>query len=335
LALHGSLAARAQESNELVVYVSSIPPCAIVDGTKLKGFEVDLWEYCAKSLGRRFTYKVVGSADEKIQGLADNEADVAIAGISVTREREDKVDFSIPTLNSGLRIMVLKDTGLLPKMSDKSRGIVRTLIVFLLICAHVLWWAERGGGAVKRTYFPGIFEAFWCVFATMTTVGYGDIAPKRWLGRVMGVLIMFSGITLFGIFAATLTADLVTEKRLSAISSVDDLKTLAVGVKRNTTSSRYLKRQGVQCREADTFELACQSLADGHVDAVVYDEPAILYWIKRNPNFIAVGPLFNSQYYAFGFPDDSTLLEDVNKALLESKEDGFFDETVVKWFGEK
>ncbi len=71
-------------------------------------------------LGLPFRYEIVGSADEKIQALVAKKADVAIAGISVTHEREDIVDFSIPTLNSGLRIMVLKDASLLPKMSDNS-----------------------------------------------------------------------------------------------------------------------------------------------------------------------------------------------------------------------
>ncbi len=186
--------------------------------------------------------------------------------------------------------------------------------MFLLVGAHVLWWAERGGGAISKAYFPGIFEAFWCVFATMTTVGYGDIAPKRWLGRIMAVCIMFSGITLFGIFAAALTADLVTEKRLSAISSVEDLRGMDIGVKRNTTSSRFLKKQGLLCKEAESFEKACQLLAEGTVARGIRRTRDPLSGQKESRVHRGGRP-FHSEYYAFGFPEDSSLIESVDRAI--------------------
>lgn len=49
-------------------------------------------------------------------------------------------------------------------------------------------------------------DAFWYVIVTMTTVGYGDIAPQTEIGRVIGIIIIFSGIG----FMSLLTASLVT-----------------------------------------------------------------------------------------------------------------------------
>ncbi len=45
-------------------------------------------------------------------------------------------------------------------------------------------------------------EALWWAFVTVTTVGYGDFYPVTTLGRVVAVMLMVSGVGLFGSFAA-------------------------------------------------------------------------------------------------------------------------------------
>merc|ERR1719387_192879 len=44
--------------------------------------------------------------------------------------------------------------------------------------------------------FPSIVEAFWWAIVTMTTVGFGEIAPKTPQGKILGVVTMLSGILL-------------------------------------------------------------------------------------------------------------------------------------------
>ena len=46
----------------------------------------------------------------------------------------------------------------------------------------------------------------------MTTVGYGDISPTTLGGRLIGMLIMFCGIGVLGIFSATVASVLVERK---------------------------------------------------------------------------------------------------------------------------
>jgi voltage-gated potassium channel len=49
-------------------------------------------------------------------------------------------------------------------------------------------------------------DAFWYVIVTITTVGYGDISPQTEMGRIIGIIIMFTGIG----FMSLLTASIAT-----------------------------------------------------------------------------------------------------------------------------
>lgn len=56
---------------------------------------------------------------------------------------------------------------------------------------------------------PAVFGTFkdsvWWAFATVTTVGYGDISPATDLGRIIAVALMFIGILIYGILISNLT----------------------------------------------------------------------------------------------------------------------------------
>lgn len=48
--------------------------------------------------------------------------------------------------------------------------------------------------------------SLWWAFVTVTTVGYGDFSPVTFQGKIIAVVLMFTGIALIGIVTATLAS---------------------------------------------------------------------------------------------------------------------------------
>jgi ABC-type amino acid transport substrate-binding protein len=69
------------------------------------GFEIDLWEGISKELGLEFVYYET-NMDGIFRDLIAGKAHVAFSCITITHAREELVDFSHHTLDSGLRILV-------------------------------------------------------------------------------------------------------------------------------------------------------------------------------------------------------------------------------------
>jgi len=55
-------------------------------------------------------------------------------------------------------------------------------------------------------------KAFWWAIVTMTTTGYGDLYPVTQLGRMLGGVLMVSGILTSGMFTASFASMLVATR---------------------------------------------------------------------------------------------------------------------------
>ncbi len=65
--------------------------------------------------------------------------------------------------------------------------------------------AERAAGGP----ITDLWQAMWWAFATITTVGYGDIVPVTPTGRILAGGLMIGGIALLGVVTATLASWIV------------------------------------------------------------------------------------------------------------------------------
>lgn len=333
-------AALLAEDAAVVVGVASFPPLVIETGESFEGFDIDIWSEVSDAIGVDSTYRLMQFGD-LMEALKSGEIDVALAGISITRDRELEMDFSHPYMDTGLRLLTVvdEDPGWLRVLrSLEAKATLRvlgSLMAFVLLCAHILFFAERGSSDISNRYFPGILEASWCILATITTVGYGDVAPRRWLGRLAAAVMMLIGISLFGVAIAHLSAGLTMAALQSDISGPEDLEGRTVATVSGTTSTETAIRYGARLREVEKIEDAYGLLEGGEVDAILFDAaPLMRYAVEDGNNTVMiVGPLIERQSYGIAFPAGSGLREPVNRALLELEESGRLGRIRARWFG--
>jgi polar amino acid transport system substrate-binding protein len=147
----------------LQVVVKSLVPFVITDAGQPRGSSIDVLKEVASRAG--FTYKLreVANVEAQLDAIRSGQADLAIAGISITSEREATVDFSHPMYNSGLQILV-RDTES-RSTTDKItsvvfspglRHLVALLLAVIVVVAHVVWLWRSGETRISR---PGTCEA--------------------------------------------------------------------------------------------------------------------------------------------------------------------------------
>ena len=305
------------------------------------GFTIDLWGAIAREIGVDYEVIGMGSNPELITAIEAGEADVAAAGMTVTAERERRIDFSHPFLNSGLRIMVTGEStstvltvarSVLPGLLK----LVAVLLAVLLLAAHVMWLVERGRtpGVFSKKYLPGIWDSIWWAAVTMTTVGYGDRVPQRAAGRVVALIWMFIGIVFISSFTATVTTSLTVQHLEGTINGPEDLGGRKVGTVRGTTSSDFLRERGVRVVEYAVIEDAYPDLLAGELEAVVYDWPALVYYARTAGagQVSVVGEVFERQSYGMGLARNSPYRDDINQAILSLQEKGTYAELRDRWF---
>ena len=62
---------------------------------------------------------------------------------------------------------------------------------------------------LDREEYPSIGVGLWWALQTVTTVGYGDVAPSNVSGRLVGAAVMLEGIAFIAIVTAAITSTFV------------------------------------------------------------------------------------------------------------------------------
>lgn len=90
-----------------------------------EGFDIDLWDAIAKEIDVEYELKPM-DFNGLIPALQSESIDVAIAGMTITAEREEKVDFANPYYDAGLLVLVKSDNTEIQGANDLSGKVVAT-----------------------------------------------------------------------------------------------------------------------------------------------------------------------------------------------------------------
>jgi voltage-gated potassium channel Kch len=98
-------------------------------------------------------------------------------------------------------------------------GTIIGIAVLLILIAGAL---ER---VVEAETFTSLGLAYWWAVETVTTVGYGDVVPHTVPGRLVGTLLMLTGIALIPTLTSVIVSTLVSKRRQEEQERLEDMLT--------------------------------------------------------------------------------------------------------------
>src|SRR5277367_959408 len=93
------------ESRAVRVAVFIAPPSVMELNGSLTGFSIDLWNAIATQLKLKTNYQLEPDVGALEEAMRSKKADLSL-GLFITSARDAVFDFSIPTIESGLQIIV-------------------------------------------------------------------------------------------------------------------------------------------------------------------------------------------------------------------------------------
>jgi ABC-type amino acid transport substrate-binding protein len=238
------------------------------------------------------------------------------------------MDFSQSYLKSGLAIAVPAE-GLESKWvhvfeSFFSEPVLKAIVLLVLlsvVAGLIVWLFEKrnnsemfGDGTAG-----GIAHGIWWAVVTMTTVGYGDKAPKTGGGRMVALVWMLFSVVYIASFTANITTALTIEKLNGKVRGFNDLYNTRVGSVSGSEGFDFLTRQGVAAIPFESMRKGLTAVADRTIDAFVLNEQVLKYEAKKEfPGRVQVLPgIYDEYFVSIALPQDSSLRKPINKALLQ------------------
>jgi len=329
----------------LIVGTKSAPPFAFKNSAGVwQGISIDLWRDIARELHVDYRFREYNLKD-LVQAVETGRVDVAVAALSITPDREKLFDFTHAYYNTGLGIAVSSETRessvvhiIKNVLNVQLLGYIGGLLLLLFISGMVLWLMERRVNPEKfGNTREGLANGFWWSAVTMTTVGYGDVIPKSFRGRMLGILWMFTAVIVISFFTAGITSSLTVSQLRSKVNGPRDLPGSVAGSVRKSSSELYLTRHGITPVYFPTVIEGLRDVAGGKIDAMVYDHAILKYYVHRqfSGKVDVLDVTFNPQSYGFALPKKSGLREILNIKILSKKmDDVYWRNLTERYLGE-
>jgi polar amino acid transport system substrate-binding protein len=346
LLMVGLFASQAKpQQDSLKVGISGGEPF-VVNIKQQTGISLEIWQEVARM--QNLNYKLIPyqSVPEALTALQNGKLNAVVGPVSITPERAKKVEFTQPYYQSSISIMSRKvSPGVFKRILTffrlKFLLAIAGFLIILAIVGTIFWLAEREKNPEEFSHHPlyGIPDGMWCAIVTMTTTGYGDIAPRTLWGRItagcwMVICIVFATTMVAGI-ASSLTASVSASK---TISKVDELNGKKVAVVKNSPSATFLEKYGASEVKVEDLKAGYDSLKAKKVDAVMFDRPEMLYFLQNHKdNDVSVSHIrYMRQGYGFAMPlnANSKELHQLDISLLKLQKSGKVNRVVTEWLGQ-
>jgi len=330
LVISFSLSAESSEKSNrrLIVGISESPPFVMKNDSLYYGICIELWGSIANRLGYDYEYR---EYDEEglFNALKNAEVDLSINPVTVTSERLKYVHFTQPffVTNLGIAVKTQQNSTFMVFISNFFSLSLLKIVVFLfliiLLFGVIVWLVEREKNNKQFSKgIHGIGDGIWWSAVTMTTVGYGDKAPKTALGRLFSIIWMFTAVIVVSSFTASFASSLTIHRLSNEINSIEDLRKVKVGVLPMSASAELLDEFSIRYKGYGNLIEGLTDLNEGRLGAFVFDEAILSYTITCSgleDDLMVIPSPYTKEYFGF-VSSNSDLINVINPVLISQIE---------------
>ncbi|KAG1662332.1 Glutamate receptor ionotropic, kainate 2 [Nymphon striatum] len=287
---------------------------------RFEGYCIDLIEAISQRL--KFKYEIHIAKDKTngkmdpetrewngmIGELINGEADLAIGDLTITYEREQAVDFTMPFMNLGISILFKK-----PEKPD-------------------------------RSLFSFLSPLSWDVWLYMLTAYLG----KAWSTRMVAGTWWFFTLIMISSYTANLAAFLTVQRMVSPIESAEDLARqtkIEYGCYKGGSTEAFFRnsKMGTYQRMWSFMESARPSVLvksgkegtervmKGNY-AYLMESTSIEYVTQRNCKVTQIGGWLDSKGYGIATPPGSPYRRFISSVILKLQEETLLDVLKITWW---
>ena len=279
------------ETDTLTVGIYHNPPFVIkTEDNDFEGLSIELWENIAQSAHLPFRYELYSDFIGILKRLEYQDIDLTINPMDVNHSRVSKFDMTQPYFISsiGVAIPYLNRSPLAVFVSNIFSlpffKIVLLLIFVIFVFGFFLWLVERRHNKFQfRPGLLGLFDGLWWSAVTMTTVGYGDKAPKSNMGKAIAIIWMFTAVIIISSFTAGIASTLTITGLQTDLKNAEDIRVVEdISVVGASNGESYLHQENIPISKTYASPiLALRALAKKENDVLLYDHTILQYYINR------------------------------------------------------
>ncbi|KAL1501833.1 hypothetical protein ABEB36_007086 [Hypothenemus hampei] len=346
---------------------SGIP--GAVGNDRYRGFSMDLITEVAKLTNITFQF-VLDSKNSPaiiVDDLVHRRADLGICDFTITQQRSEQIDFSLPFMSLGISILHKE---IEQEEIDNMYGFMRpfywtvwvyiitlylTLSIIILIIARLDPddWENPHPCNSKPEELENIWgfkNCLWLTLGSIMTQGC-DILPKGLSSRIATAMWWFFSLIMASTYTANLAAFLTMSRKDDSIKNVDDLANqnkvkygmMSNGATQaffeNSNNSLYQRMWAIMKNEnPSVFEESNDKGVDRVLNtknglyAFFMESPQIEYERERHCGLTKIGQLLDSKSYGIGMPLGADYRHEINAAVLKLQENGKLNELKEKWW---
>ncbi|GFY76121.1 glutamate receptor ionotropic, kainate 2 [Trichonephila inaurata madagascariensis] len=346
---------------------------------RFEGFAIDLLNALADYL--HFQYEIQPVKDSKygrknpttgvwdgmIGEVINQDADLAIADVTITTERLTGVDFTLPFMQTGISILFKKPTtkvtslfSFLSPFSGEVWLLVMAAYTFISISYFLVGrlspyeWANphpcRQNDQVEENVFS-LLNSMWFAIGSLMQQG-SDIAPTAMSTRAITSIWYFFCLIMISSYTANLAAFLTVEKLVSPIENVEDLanqEKIKYGCLGSGSTRGFFQRSNMttykriyQFMEKHSEEVYMAKNSEGINKvkqgnyAYFMEATSIEYNTERECNLTQIGGLLDNKGYGIALRKNSSALRAwLSGGILKLQEQGHLHTFKERWWKEK